>query len=632
MLGQLFAARRPAACTTHRSMSARRLFLEPLEQRTLLSVLHWQGGVDSSWSKPGNWLENQAPSDGDSLAFDTHTAGFANNFTPNNDLIGLTVGGIGITGGPPTGQFNISGNPITLSGDITWNGPDFARIRLDITLDANLSHAFHSDGGLDVFSRIDTNGTTLTVDGLGRARFIGVISGSGGLRFSAKGGNYLSAANTYTGLTEVVNCPFLAVVGSGSLGDTTNGTIVTNATLTLGGGKLSNEQVTLSGNRAWLSGLDGAVQAGDVTLATTEWAMIVGQGSGGETYTIRGAINGDAGTSGLIIGSGGGNTIVLSGANAYIGATTINGNGTVQSGANEVIPDGSAVTIDAATTVNLAGHSETIGSLQGAGKVMLGNAVLTTGGNNQSTTFGGILSGDGGLVKTGSGELTLSGDNTYTGPTTINAGSLVVTGTIAGPVSVESGGTLAPGRSPGVPSTGAVTLAPGSKFSVEFNGMTAGTEYGQLRAAGPVTIDNATLEVTRRLVGSRFEIIRNDSLEPVHGTFLGLLEGGTLTVDGLPYTITYTGGDGNDVELIAPNLPPAALASFVVPESSLSVFPSGGTSSCLDGCGRPEWRPHSRFGGGARVGAGGHSAGGRYGQFHPGLDDPDHRLRGGRRF
>lgn len=64
--------------------------------------------------------------------------------------------------------------------------------------------------------------------------------------------------------------------------------------------------------------------------------------------------------------------------------------------------------------------------------------------NTALTTFAGQISGPGcGLIKTGSGTLALTGNNTYDGPTTNSAGTLMVNGTLAGPVTVASGATLA---------------------------------------------------------------------------------------------------------------------------------------------------------------------------------------------
>ena len=127
----------------------------------------------------------------------------------------------------------------------------------------------------------------------------------------------------------------------------------------------------------------------------------------------------------------GAGTLTLSGANTYGGATTVNA-GTLKAGtATQAFGVGSAVTLANAanTSLDITGCSNTIGSLSGGGgtggNVILGAATLTVGGNNTSTSFGGLLLGTGGsLIKSGAGTLTLTGVNTYTGATTVNAGTL----------------------------------------------------------------------------------------------------------------------------------------------------------------------------------------------------------------
>lgn len=91
----------------------------------------------------------------------------------------------------------------------------------------------------------------------------------------------------------------------------------------------------------------------------------------------------------------------------------------------------------------------TIGSLEGEGSATLGGHALIIGSNNLSTTFSGLIqdgTGVGTLAKIGTGTLTLSGANTYTGGTTISSGNLLVSnlsgsGTGTGAVTVN-GGTL----------------------------------------------------------------------------------------------------------------------------------------------------------------------------------------------
>ena len=70
-------------------------------------------------------------------------------------------------------------------------------------------------------------------------------------------------------------------------------------------------------------------------------------------------------------------------------------------------------------------------SIEGAGIFSLGGNQLITGFNNLSTSVSGTITGDGSVIKTGSGTLTLSGINSYTGPTIVNAGALIVDGWIA---------------------------------------------------------------------------------------------------------------------------------------------------------------------------------------------------------
>jgi autotransporter-associated beta strand protein len=191
--------------------------------------------------------------------------------------------------------------------------------------------------------------------------------------------------------------------------------------------------------------------------------------------------------------------LILSGANTYSGATTISA-GTLQLGASGVIPDGSALTVASGATFNLAGFSETVGSLAGAGTVSstaAGTPTLTAGGNNTSTTFSGVIQNGSAasvaLTKTGSGTLALSGAHTYTGATTVSAGTLALTGSgaIGASAVTVSGGTFAPGGTSvgdGINVLGS-TLTIGSGGTVHFDlAEPSSVADDQIQVTGAITL------------------------------------------------------------------------------------------------------------------------------------------------
>jgi outer membrane autotransporter protein len=122
----------------------------------------------------------------------------------------------------------------------------------------------------------------------------------------------------------------------------------------------------------------------------------------------------------------------------------------------------------------------TAGSIEGAGSFVLGSKQLTVGSNNLSTEVSGVISGAGGsLVKVGTGTLTLSGADTYTGQTTINNGAINLTGSLLSPVSVEPGGTLGSTGTVFNTVTNAGTVAPGFGLpATQFGALTVNNYVG----------------------------------------------------------------------------------------------------------------------------------------------------------
>jgi autotransporter-associated beta strand protein len=157
------------------------------------------------------------------------------------------------------------------------------------------------------------------------------------------------------------------------------------------------------------------------------------------------------GSRGLVkLGNG---TLTLSANNTYTFTTSVLA-GTLATSQAERISDSSAVSVAAGATFQLGGN-ETVGSISGAGNYSIAGFTLTAGGDNTRQTVSGSISGAGGsLTKTGFELLILSGNNTYTGATTINAGTLQIgeggtTGSISSSSAITNNGTLAINRSNG---------------------------------------------------------------------------------------------------------------------------------------------------------------------------------------
>ena len=219
------------------------------------------------------------------------------------------------------------------------------------------------------------------------------------------------------------------------------------------------------------------------------------------------------------------------------------------------IPDTTSVVLVSDPTFDLNGIDETIGSLAGVGRVALGTGTLTTGGNSRSTAFDGVFEGAGGLNKVGTGTFSFNGAIEYTGPTNVNEGTLGGSGYVRGPITVDSGGSVAPGSDlASVFSVGSIEFRADSMFVVELNGATPIGGCDQMIVSEAVDLGDAVLDPSLGFTpnsGDTLTIIDNIGSEQVVGSFKGLAEGAFLLIDGLPFSITYVGGDGNDVVLTA---------------------------------------------------------------------------------
>ncbi len=373
-----------------------------------------------------------------------------------------------------SGQLLLQGNGRLIAAPTTT-------VAAGATLSLNGSQTL---GTLAGAGNVDLQGGSVLSTGLsGSSSFSGVISGTGALEKVGTGTFTLSGSHAYTGST-VVTAGTLATGGNDVLPDGSLVIVQSGATLNLGGndtvgtltlsGTLGGSGQTLTAASYVLNGGTANANLGAGTLTSNGSSTLVGSSAAtsvtvaGGTLTLAAAerladsadltvaanatlaLNGDetVGTlslQGNITGTGtlitsiaqltGGTynfditaaTLISSGnsvlnGTASAGTVTVN-SGTLTLGAANRFTGAPDVTILNGASLVLGG-AETFGSLAGAGALTLGGAPLTVGSSGASTTFSGAINGNGGLTKVGSGTLTLSGPNSYTGPTTLNAGGL----------------------------------------------------------------------------------------------------------------------------------------------------------------------------------------------------------------
>ncbi|MGU3560701.1 S8 family serine peptidase, partial [Methylobacterium radiotolerans] len=157
--------------------------------------------------------------------------------------------------------------------------------------------------------------------------------------------------------------------------------------------------------------------------------------------------------------------------------------------------------------LDLGGTALTLADLAGPASAVLGNGALTVAGAAASTYAGAILetASPTSLTKAGPGTLTLTGLGRFSGPTTVQAGTLSLNGLWTSPVTVAAAGTLRgigtvaapvtvagalrPGNSPGTLTVlGPVAFTPGSSLGLDIDGPGTGTgagSYARLLALGP---------------------------------------------------------------------------------------------------------------------------------------------------
>ena len=392
-----------------------------------------------------------------------------------------TTGGIDFGGGGPNnGIYNLNGGTLTTpvlyknnSGTaiINFNGGTLR----PSAANANFLQGFTAANVLSGGAIIDTNGFDIAI-----AQPL-LDGGGGGLTKAGNGTLTLTGANTYTGGT-LVNAGTLVVNG---------GTIAGPGIIDIGANAATPAHFTLNSGNVTAGGQFVIGAHGSTGTATINGGVlqvngsiyIGGYGEGTGTGTITQSGGTVTTTGGIDFGGGGPNNGIY---NLNGGTLTTPGLGKNGSGSTTINFNGGTLRTSATNANFLQNHT--------AASVLSGGALIDTNGFDitiaQPLLDGG---GGGGLTKNGTGTLTLSGANTYTGATDVSLGKLIVgvfgtggsltsnvavasgatvggSGTITGNVSLSSGGSLAAGNSPGILTVnGTSTFNSGSIFSWELN-------------------------------------------------------------------------------------------------------------------------------------------------------------------
>jgi outer membrane autotransporter protein len=499
-----------------------------------LAVFTWDGDqADNFWTTDLNWSGGTAPAGalGDSLAFDASDVG--DRTVTSADGAYTTISGIDFSGA--LGAFSIAGAgsfSLDAGATITGNG--------------GLTHNFNT---IDFVS----NGAGFTFGGTDSYTVGGVISGTT-LISSTTGTLTLTGTNTYsTGTT--LNA---------------NSTIILGADAALGTGGL-----TLGGAGALQSNNDARSVSN--AIANGGFGLTV---SGASNLELSGIMSG-AGT--LTVGmTAGVDTLTLSGNNTYAGGTTLN-TGTIILGHDSALGSG-GLTLGGDGTIQSDNDARSVSNAIANG----GNGLTVSGASNLELS--GIMSGAGTLtvgMTAGADTLTLSGNNTYAGGTTLNTGTIILGHDSAlgsGGLTLGGAGALQSNNDARVVSntiaTGGNALTVSGASNLELSGIISGAG-GTLTKSGAGTL---TLSAVNTYDG-----LTNITAGTLTGAFtvagnLTVSNGGTLA-PGSSIGTTTIGGDylldaGGTLEVEVEN--DGALQSDLVDVTGSATLAAGSTINVTD--------------------------------------------------
>lgn len=397
----------------------------------------------------------------------------------------LNTGGVFIA--PGATLENAATTSQTLSGAVTGGGT----LLLSGTGQLILSNAANAYGAVSVTNAsrfiLNTNATALPATAT-------VALSGGGILVTSVGDSYANAitlgnnGGISTRVTTGTVFSNVTLPATGSVSFNNDDSITRTLTITNGQTLTGTVSLQIGGNR--MTGTTASLGAVSLTGTLT--------GSGGLTLTSGGNV-GNA-----IWGTG---SLTLTGANNYTGGTTIN-QGTLTVGAGGTlgastgalaVNNANTVTDGRSVVLNLAsGVDTTVGSLSGSiatPTAGTNTATINNGGSgsnftvNQTTagTYAGVIAGAGNFVlgSSSTNTLTLTGAHTYTGTTTVSAGTLAfVGGSLTSPITVSAGASLSFDISATTTSTSSANISLGT---IKITGTPSAASHTLFTAAAGIT-------------------------------------------------------------------------------------------------------------------------------------------------
>ncbi|MBR0791461.1 autotransporter domain-containing protein [Bradyrhizobium manausense] len=502
----------------------------------------WTGSTSTEWTDGTNWTPTPDVPDGTATFTNTGSATVDSNglvnigaviFTaaPNaqtytvntNDI--FVVNGVGISNNSTNVQtFNVGSSMVFLNASSASAGSNFVTysvgggaMSFNNTSTAGTAHI--ANGGDIEFNNSSTGGTAVIVNNA-VINFNDTTS-AGGASITNNAAGFLTFNTSSSAGTATIS-------NSGTLNFSNSATAGSATITTENGGTTSFTGTASGGSARFITNAGGTVDISGLTSGGTTAGSIEGAGNyvlGANTLTT-GSLNTSTQVDGVISGTGGGltkvgtGTLTLTNVNTYTGATTISAGTLALSGFGDISPS-SVVTVNgtfdiSAATLPFVGITTLAGSSTGV--VNLGSKGLFV--SNASTEFAGVIQGSGGF-EVGAGTQTLSGVNTYTNVTQIDAGATLA---LKGAGSIASSAYVA-------------FSGPGATFDISqtTSGASVAALYS-LFGEGTVSLGSKTLTITN---GNNFTgVIQDGGIAGGTGGNLVIATGAT---QGLTGTNTYTG-------------------------------------------------------------------------------------------